>query len=51
MARRPANVACTDWSEAARSIAEIGDDELVMGKFGNAEDSELAWYRAERFGC
>jgi antitoxin MazE len=31
------------WAEAARSIAEAGDDELVMGEFGNAEDSELVW--------
>ena len=41
--RRPANPARTGWAEAARRIAEAGDDELVMGEFGNAEDSELAW--------
>ena len=41
--RGPAGPARTGWAEAARSLAEAGDDELVMGEFGNAEDSELAW--------
>jgi antitoxin MazE len=41
--RRPASPARTVWAEAARSIAEAGDDELAMGEFGNAEDSELVW--------
>jgi len=41
--RRPARPARAGWAEAARSVAEAGDDELVMGEFGNAEDSELAW--------
>ena len=41
--RRPASPARTGWAEAARRIAEAGDDELVMGEFGNAEDSELVW--------
>ena len=41
--RRAANPARTGWAEAARSIAEAGDDDLVMGEFGNAGDSELVW--------
>jgi len=41
--RRPASPARTGWAEAARKIAEAGDDALVMGEFGNAVDSELAW--------
>ena len=41
--RRPASPARTGWAEAARNIAEAGDDELLMGEFGNAEDSELVW--------
>lgn len=41
--RRPASPARTGWAEAAKSIAEAGDDELVMGEFGNAGDSELVW--------
>lgn len=41
--RRPANPARKGWAEAARQIAEAGDDALVMGEFGNAADSELTW--------
>ncbi|MEO8368963.1 MAG: AbrB/MazE/SpoVT family DNA-binding domain-containing protein [Candidatus Solibacter sp.] len=41
--RRPAGAVRAGWVEAARSIANAGDDELVMGEFGNAGDSELVW--------
>ena len=41
--RGPASAARTGWAEAARRIAKAADDKLVMGEFGNAEDSELAW--------
>jgi antitoxin MazE len=41
--RGPASPARAGWAEAARRIAEAGDDKLVMGEFGNAEDSELVW--------
>ena len=41
--RRPASPARTGWADAARRIAAAGDDELVMGEFGNAGDSELVW--------
>ena len=41
--RRPASPARKGWAEAARRIAEAGDDELVMGEFSNAVDSELVW--------
>ena len=41
--RRPASPAREGWAEAARDIAEAGDDELVMGEFGNAGDSDLGW--------
>jgi antitoxin MazE len=41
--RKPAPPARTGWADAARKIAASGDDELVMGEFGNAEDSELTW--------
>ena len=41
--RRPARPARARWAEAARKIAEAGDDALVMGEFGNAADSELVW--------
>ncbi|MGD1072806.1 MAG: AbrB/MazE/SpoVT family DNA-binding domain-containing protein [Bryobacteraceae bacterium] len=41
--RRPARPARSGWGEAARKVAEAGDDALVMGEFGNAADAELAW--------
>jgi antitoxin MazE len=41
--RRPSSPARTGWAEAARKIAQAGDDGLIMGEFGNAEDSELVW--------
>ena len=41
--RRPANPVRTGWAEAARKIAEAGDDALVMGEFANAGDTELVW--------
>lgn len=41
--RRPASPVRRGWAEAARIIAASGEDELVLGEFGNAEDSELVW--------
>ena len=41
--RKPASPVRTGWAEAARKIAEAGDDALAMGEFGNAADAELAW--------
>jgi antitoxin MazE len=41
--RRPASPPRTGWAEAAKQIADAGDDALVMGEFGNAADVELAW--------
>src|SRR6185436_5144099 len=38
--RRPSSPARTGWAEAASRIAEAGDDALVLGEFGNADDSE-----------
>lgn len=39
----PARPARTGWAEDAIAIAEAGDDELVMGEFGNTDDAELVW--------
>jgi antitoxin MazE len=41
--RRPARSVRNGWAEAAKKIAEAGDDALVMGEFGNAADADLAW--------
>ena len=32
-----------DWAEAAKRIAEAGDDELVWPEFGNDDDGALTW--------
>jgi antitoxin MazE len=31
------------WADAARRIAEAGDDALVWPEFGNAGDADLKW--------
>lgn len=31
------------WAEAARSLAEAGDEALAWPEFGNAGDSDLRW--------
>ena len=41
--RPPASPVRAGWAEAAKEIAEAGDDELVMGEFGNMGDKELVW--------
>ncbi|CAG9167056.1 AbrB/MazE/SpoVT family DNA-binding domain-containing protein [Cupriavidus pinatubonensis] len=41
--RRPRNKARQGWAEAARAIAEAGDDALVLGDFPNADDENLQW--------
>ncbi|MDM0114619.1 AbrB/MazE/SpoVT family DNA-binding domain-containing protein [Variovorax sp. J22R133] len=41
--RKAVRPARAGWAEAAQALAANGDDELVMGEFGNAGDSELTW--------
>ncbi len=41
--RRPARPVRAGWAEAARKIAETGDDALAMGEFGNEADAEHVW--------
>lgn len=41
--RRPRTAAREGWADASKAIAEAGDDALVMGEFGNADDAEIAW--------
>ncbi|PLZ03921.1 AbrB/MazE/SpoVT family DNA-binding domain-containing protein [Burkholderia sp. WAC0059] len=41
--RRPQKKAREGWAEASKALAESGDDALVMGGFGNADDAELVW--------
>ena len=41
--RRPAKSVRAGWAQAAKKIAEAGDDLLVLGEFGNAADADLTW--------
>jgi antitoxin MazE len=41
--RKPRKAARTGWSQAAEALAIHGEDELLMGEFGNAADLELEW--------
>jgi antitoxin MazE len=41
--RKPRKRVREGWAAAAKTIAGSGDDELLMGEFGNAGDAELAW--------
>ena len=41
--RRPRKRTREGWAESSRALAAHGDDELVMGEFGNADDEALAW--------
>jgi antitoxin MazE len=41
--RNPAKPARAGWIDAARKIADSGNDALVMGEFGNEADAKLAW--------
>jgi len=41
--RKPARPVRTGWAEAARKLADAGDDTLVMGEFGNEADADIAW--------
>jgi antitoxin MazE len=40
--RRPRSVRA-GWADAARALAQAGDDTLVMGEFSNDEDAEQVW--------
>ena len=31
------------WADAAKRLAEAGDDSLVWPEFGNADDTKLKW--------
>ena len=45
--RRPASPVRAGWAEAAKKIAEGGDDELVIGEFGMDTHSYGAARQAE----
>ncbi|MGF6633686.1 AbrB/MazE/SpoVT family DNA-binding domain-containing protein [Paraburkholderia sp. MM6662-R1] len=41
--RRPQKAVREGWAVASKRVAETGDDALVMGEFGNADDAEITW--------
>jgi antitoxin MazE len=41
--RKPAGPTRAGWAEAAKKIADAGDDQLVLGEFGNEADKDLVW--------
>ncbi|WP_206956676.1 AbrB/MazE/SpoVT family DNA-binding domain-containing protein [Trinickia acidisoli] len=41
--RKPQKQARVGWADASRTLAQAGDDALVMGEFGNADDAGLVW--------
>jgi antitoxin MazE len=41
--RKPRKAARAGWSKAAKLIAGLGEDQLLMGDFANAVDRELEW--------
>jgi antitoxin MazE len=41
--RKPRSEAREGWAEASKVVAAAGEDELVLGEFGNEEDEDLEW--------
>jgi len=41
--RKPRKAAREGWSQAAKSVADRHEDELILGEFGNAADLEIDW--------
>lgn len=41
--RKPASEVRAGWAQAAKIVAGRGEDALVLGEFGNADDADLQW--------
>lgn len=41
--RKPMKQARSGWAEAAQAVGATGEDSLLMGEFGNADDADLTW--------
>ena len=41
--RKPRKAARSGWAKAAEVLATHGEDDLLMGEFGNAADVDLEW--------
>ena len=40
---RPKKTVRESWAQDAQSLAMAGEDELVLGEFGNEEDKDWVW--------
>ncbi|MDI9235204.1 AbrB/MazE/SpoVT family DNA-binding domain-containing protein [Limnohabitans lacus] len=40
---KPAKKVREGWADAATAVAANGNDTLLMGEFGNADDAGLVW--------
>ena len=40
---KPSKPLRAGWAEAAAEVSAQGEDGLLMGEFGNADDAELRW--------
>lgn len=43
MLSKPAPAVREGWAQAAKAVAQAGDDALLLGEFANAQDADLAW--------
>ena len=41
--RKPEPPVREGWAQAAKAVADAGDDALLLGEFGNADDAVLTW--------
>ena len=41
--RKPAVSVRKGWAEAAQALAAEGEDQLIVGEFGNDDDADLTW--------
>ena len=41
--RAPTRPVRSGWAQAAKALAESGNDVLLLREFGNMDDAELAW--------
>lgn len=41
--RKPLRSPRAGWAKAAQALVQSGEDDLVMGEFGNEDDKDLTW--------
>jgi antitoxin MazE len=48
--RKPRKSVRVGWADAAKQLAQSGDDALVWPEFANEADDALKWWNVARFG-